>query len=129
MIGIFNTVSITYNGTTKEIFRPSEFELAKEDVYAAEYTTCTGKTIADRIGWKYSDMEIGWDTLPNDALTFLNGINGIATLTFTDLDGSHSEQFVRSGYSNIPTRLTYADGSAIWQSVKFSMRFLNVHND
>lgn len=128
MIGIINTISITYSGTTMELFRPSEFELTKEDVYAAEYTTCTGATIADRIGWKYSDMSLEWDTLPNEMLTFLNSINGVAIMTFEDVDGEHTEEFIRGEYSNMPTRITFPDGSAVWQSVRMSVRFLNVHN-
>ena len=41
--------NIYINGTA--IPKPPEFELEREDLYAAEYTSMSGKTIADRIGF------------------------------------------------------------------------------
>ena len=70
MIDIFNTITID----NEQIFRPSDFDLKREDVYAGEYTTCTGAVIADRIGWRYSDIELKYDTLPDDQMQTLDTV-------------------------------------------------------
>lgn len=123
MIGIFNTIKIN----NVEIFRPNDFEISREDVYAAEYTTCTGKTIADRIGWKYADMELSWDMLTDQMLATLSSMT-VGTLKFTDSDGEHTESIMRLGFNNTPTRFT-KNGAAIWKNVSVNVRFLDVHTD
>ncbi len=123
MIGIFNTIKI--NGT--EILRPNDFELKREDVYAGEYTTMTGKMIADRIGWKYSDMSLKWDMLPDNQLAVLAGITGTATLKFTDSDGEHTESVIRGSFGKTATRLT-KNGQSIWKDVELEIMFINTHN-
>jgi len=124
MIDIYNTITI--NGS--EIFRPSEFDLKREDVYSGEYTTCTGAIIADRIGWRYSDIELKYDTLPDAQMSVLFAMSGANTLTFTDSDGSHTETVIRLGFTNTPTRFTAYDGSVLWKDVAVNLRFINVHN-
>lgn len=123
MIGIFNTIKIN----NVEIFRPNDFEIIREDVYAAEYTTCTGKTIADRIGWKYADMELSWDMLTDQMLSTLSSMT-VGTLKFTDSDGEHTENIMRLGFNNTPTRFT-KNGVPIWKNVSVNVRFLDVHTD
>lgn len=123
MIGIFNTIKI--NNT--EILRPSDFELTKEDVYAGEYRTNTGRLIADVIGWKYADFTLSWDMLPNDMISVLTNLTGEATLEFEDSDGSHTETIIRGGFQNTPTRFTNPDGSVVWKNVNVEVRFINTH--
>ena len=125
MIGIFNT--ITVNGV--ELFRPNDFTLRREDVLAGEYTTCTGKLIADRIGWKYSDMTLSWDTLPQDMLDVLTGLSGPVQMAFTDSDGLHTETIIRGAFTNTPTRITASNGSVLWRDVAVEVRFINVHHE
>ncbi len=125
MIGIYNTITI--NGI--EFPRPSDFSIEREDVYAGEYQTCTGNVIADRVGWRYSDMTLNFDTLSNDKLQVLSAINSTATLVFTDDDGQHTESVIRTGFANTPTRYTGPDGTALWKNVSVKMRFINAHND
>lgn len=123
MIGVFNTIKIN----NVDILRPSNFELKRTDVFAGEYTTMTGATIADRIGWKYSDMSLKWDTLPHDQLMTLAGLSGAVTLEFDDSDGSHSEQIIRGEFGNTATRFTDSNGDALWRDVSVNIRFLNAH--
>ena len=125
MIGIFN--SITIDGV--QVFRPNDMPIAREDVYAGEYTTCTGKTIADRIGWKYSDMSLEWDTLTDEMLNALISLSGAFDITFTDFDGSHTETVIRDDFTSTPTRLTSFNGASVWKDVALKVRFLNVHSD
>ena len=64
MIGVFN--NITINGT--EIYRSNGFTLSREWIYAGEIVTCTGKVCADVVGWRYSNLQLQWDNLPQDQL-------------------------------------------------------------
>jgi hypothetical protein len=122
---IYSTIQI--NG--KEILRPNDFSPQREDIYAAEITTCTGATIADRIGWKYSDMTLEWDTLPQAQLEVLLSMSGEGTITFTDADGtSRTEQIVRSSAVSTASRATSADGKPVWSDVKVEVRFLDAYN-
>lgn len=124
MIGIYNTIQI--NGV--DVYRPTEFNIEREDVYSGEYTTCTGAIRADRIGWKYADTVLAWDTLPDSMLSALLSIGGAVSMTFTDKDGSHTEQVIRTQYINAPTRHTMPDGSVIWRNIELGLRFIDVHN-
>ena len=123
MIGIFETINI--NGT--EIYRPNEFDVKREDVYAGEYVSLTGKTIADRIGWKYSDMTLKWDALTDAMLQALIGLEGSFSISFEDSDGQHTEQVIRRGFTNTPTRLTGPNGAKIWTGLEMEISFLNTH--
>lgn len=121
-------VSITYRDSMLYIKRPSDFAIEREDIYAGEYTTCTGSIKADRIGWKYVDTTINCDELTEEELSFFTGMSGATTFYFEDSDGAHSEQVIRTGFSNTPTRLTLPDGQVIWKNVGISLRFIDAHN-
>ncbi|MCH4007720.1 MAG: hypothetical protein LKE59_11990 [Eubacterium sp.] len=122
---IYSTIQI--NG--KEILRPNDFSPQREDIYVAEITTCTGDTIADRIGWRYSDMSLEWDTLPQAQLEILLSMSGESTITFMGADGtSHTESIVRTSAISTASRATSSDGNPVWSDVKVEVRFLNAHN-
>lgn len=123
MIGIFETINI--NGT--EVYRPNEFDVKREDVYAGEYVSLTGKTIADRIGWKYSDMTLKWDALTDAMLQALISLEGSFSISFEDSDGQHTEQVIRRGFTNTPTRLTGPNGAKLWTGLEMEISFLNTH--
>lgn len=122
MIGVFN--SIVIDGME---FPKPDHEFLREDVYAGEYTTCTGRTIADRIGWKYSDQEINFDALTDAQAMKLAGIRGAVTLKWEDADGIHTESIIRRKFSNTPTR-SIVEGVPKWRDVSIEVSFLNVHN-
>lgn len=124
-IGNYGTITIG----SSSIFKPNEMELEREDVYAGEYTTCTGKIIADVIGWRYADIDLEWDTLPDSQLAVLTAMSGKTTLTFTDSDGTHTEDIIRLGFVGAPTRYTGYDGNPVWKDVKLKVRFINVHTN
>ena len=125
MIGVYNTIQL--NGV--ELFRPNDFAPKREDIYGAEITTCSGKVIADRVGWRYADMTLNWDTLPQAQLDVLLALAGQATLVFTDADGtSHTEQIIPTSRVWVATRLTGKDGNALWKDVSMGVKFLNAHN-
>ena len=124
-LGIFGKIMID----GRPYFRPNNFELKREDVYAAEYTTCTGKTIADKIGWKYSDMTMKWDILTNEMLATLTALAGETALQFRDSDGTHTERIIRRGFSNTPTRTTGPEGTALWTNIEMDVSFINTHTE
>lgn len=125
MIGIFNTITIN---TNDHILAPNDFTLEREDVYSGEITTCTGKTIADCIGWKYADMSLNWDYLPQTDLSIILALNGAFTLTFNDESGtSQTENVIRKNSGMTGTRFTDANGNVIWKGVSIGISFLDVH--
>lgn len=127
MIGIFNTISIN----SEIIYQGNDFTLQREYIYAAEYETCTGKRCADLVGWRYADLTIQWDTLPEEMLRYVMGLTGEAVdFTFTDeLGNSITESVIPTVISSQATRLTNPyDRSAIWKNVSLQLRFINAHN-
>ena len=117
---------IKINGT--ELNRPPEFSPKREDVYAGEYTTCLGETIADRLGWKYSDLTLQWDALPQDMVKVLIDMQGDCTIEFDDADGeTHTENIIRSSTVQLRHRNTIG-GVTWWKNVNTEVRFLNVHH-
>lgn len=126
-MGRYHEIELTYGGTVYTLYRPNNFNPAREDVYAAEYMTCTGKIIADRIGWRYSDMVMQWDAIPDDQLEALLSMSGECELTFDDEDGSHTEKIIRTGNSITATRQTGPEGTPLWFNVECGIRFLTTH--
>lgn len=125
MIGVFNTIRI--NST--DILAPNDFQPAREDVYAGEITTCTGKLIADRIGWKYADMSLEWDMLPQADLMVLIGVSGMFDFTFADVDGTTvTESAIPKSRVYTGTRYTDQNGNVVWRDVQFGITFVNTHN-
>ena len=118
---------IIING--EQIPRPPKFSPAREDIYKGNYVTCTGKTIADRIGWKYSDMSLEWDGLPQQAVDVLVNMSGVNTIVFDDLDGEIvEEQIVRSSAVALRHRYTFG-GVVIWKKVKVEIKFIGSHTE
>lgn len=100
----------------------------REDVYAGEYTNANGELIADLIGWKYSDLTLSWDTLPQVQLEKILTTSGAFELTFIDpVEGETTESVIRASAVSTKTRYTN-NGHIVWKDVSFSVRFLNVHN-
>ena len=118
---------IIING--EQIPRPPKFSPAREDIYKGNYVTCTGKTIADRIGWKYSDMSLEWDGLPQQAVDVLVNMNGVNSIVFDDLDGEIvEEQIVRASAVALRHRYTLG-GVVIWKKVKVEIKFIGSHTE
>lgn len=127
MSGIFNTISID----SEVIYRGNDFTLQREYIYAGEYETCTGKRVADLVGWRYADLTIQWDTLPEAMLSDVMALTGEEIdFTFTDeLGTSVTEKVVPTIISSQATRLTNPyDGSAIWRNVSLQLQFTEAHN-
>ena len=111
-----------------EIYRPPAFAPQMEDIYAGEYTTCTGKIVGDKIGWRYADMTLQWDALPQSMVNYLTGMDGECTLEFEDLSGTvTSEQVIRTSAVMLRNRNTLR-GEVWWLDVSVSIRFINAHN-
>ena len=95
-------------------------------MYAGEYTTCTGAIKADRIGWKYADLSLSWDALPQSEVDILLGITSGSTLTFDDMDGTQTEDIIRTSIVGLKHRYTVR-GETWWRNVTMDVRFINVH--
>lgn len=126
MIGVFN--SITINGT--EIYRGNAFTLQREWIYAGEVVTCTGKVCADVVGWRYSNVTISWDTLPQDQLQDILSLNGEAVdMTFSnERNETVTEKVIPQVISSQVTRFTDPSGNVAWRGITLELRFINAHN-
>ena len=126
MIGVFNT--ITLNG--EEIFRGNEFNLSREWIYAGEYTTCTGKRVGDIVGWRYADLSLTWDNLPQSQLQKVIGLNGSAVaMTFSnEFNENVTEMVIPTVTTAQVTRLTDPQGNDAWSGIGLTLKFINAHN-
>ena len=126
MILIFNSITIDDN----EIFRGNDFALQREYIYAGEYETCTGKRCADRVGWRYSELTISWDNLPQDQLEYLLDLNGEEVdFTFTDESGTSVTEKVRpSVIAAQASILTDPYGDKSWKNISLQLQFTEAHN-
>lgn len=116
---------ITIGGT--QLPKPPKFTPTREDIYKGDYTTCTGKRIADRVGWKYADMTLEWDGLEQDHVNVLIGMTGETSLVFDDLDGTaHTETVVRTSVVALRHRQTIG-GKVWWKGVSVNISFIGSH--
>lgn len=114
----------------EQLYRPPEFKPEREDIYKGDYTTCTGKIIADRVGWKFADMTLEWDALPQRMVDVLVGMSGACMLDFDDLDGDfHQEQIVRTSAVGLRHRYTTPAGETLWKNVSVSIKFIGSHTE
>lgn len=121
---LFNTITI--DGT--EVFRPNDFTLQRENVYAAEIETCTGKRIADLIGWRYADLTLNFDWLPQDKLSALLAIQGEVSMTFgNEIEETVTETVIVKTSAATVTRLTAPDGQVAWKGIQLEVQFINAH--
>lgn len=117
---------ITINGN--QILRPPAFAPQIEDIYAGEYTTCTGKTVGDVVGWKYSDATLTWDALPQSSVDVLVAMSGENTLSFVNPSGTTTtETVIRDSVVQLQNRNTIR-GEVWWKNVSVAIRFVNAHN-
>ncbi|MBR3171300.1 MAG: hypothetical protein IKF22_08650 [Lachnospiraceae bacterium] len=126
MIGVFNTITI--NET--EVYRGNDFALQREWIYAGEIVTCTGKVCADVVGWRYSNLTVSWDTLPQDQLQAILALNGEAVdMTFSnEQNETVTEQVIPQVISSQVTRFTDHSGNVMWKGIALELRFINAHN-
>lgn len=126
MIGIFNTITIDEN----EIYRGNDFSLTREFIYAGEIETCTGKRCADLVGWRYADLTVSWDMLPETQLGYILDLSGQEVeMTFDAEDGSSvTETVIPTAITSTATRTTDRAGNPLWKNIGLSMRFINAHN-
>lgn len=126
MIGVFNT--ITLNGD--EIFRGNEFTLSREYIYAGEYETCTGKRVGDIVGWRYADLSLTWDNLPQSQLQKVIGLNGSAVaMTFSnEFNETVTEMVIPTVTTAQVTRITDPQGNVAWSGIGLTLKFINAHN-
>ena len=126
MIGVFNT--ITLNG--EEIFRGNEFTLSREYIYAGEYETCTAKRVGDIVGWRYADLSLTWDNLPQSQLQKVIGLNGSAVaMTFSnEFNETVTEMVIPTVTTAQVTRLTDPQGNVAWSGIGLTLKFINAHN-
>lgn len=118
---------IAFDG--EEVYRPPGFAPKIEDLYAGEYKTCTGKIVGDRIGWKYADMTLSWDGLPQSMVDILIGLSGQVTFEFEAPDGTIvSEPIIRSSVVQLRNRNTIR-GEVFWKDVSMDIRFIGAHNE
>lgn len=107
--------------------RPTNFAVKREDIYGGSYTTCTGATRADRIGWKYADMDWSWPALRQVDVEKLIAIDGESTLTFDDpTSDAIEETIIRNSVVSMRNRHKF-EGEYWWSDVSCSIRFLDSH--
>lgn len=126
MIGVFNTVTI--DGT--EIYRGNNFTLQREWIYAGEIVTCTGKVCADVVGWRYKELSLEWDNLPQDQLQAILALDGSeVNVTFSNEENETvTEAVIPTVSTATVTRLTDPNGDVAWSGIKLDLRFINAHN-
>lgn len=117
---------ITINGT--DFPRPVKFAPQREDVIVSKITTMTGKILGDRIGWKFSDLTLSWDMLPQSLVEELTSIQGTAIISFDDVDGEYTEEANRQSVVQMRHRYTIG-GVYYWKNVSVDFEFVNAHSD
>lgn len=126
MIGVYNSITVN----SKTIYRGNNFTLQREYIYAGEIETCTGKRCADLVGWRYADLTINWDNLPESQFSDVLSLSGAeVNMVFSDETGtSVTEVVIPTVITSTATRLTDPMGSVAWKNIGLTLRFVNAHN-
>lgn len=126
MIGVFNTIQID----GEEIYNSNGFTLQREWIYAAEIETCIGKRCADVVGWRYSDLSLSWDSLPQDQLQKILDLSGTEVdMVFTnEKNQTVTEKVIPTVTTAQLTRMTDPQGDIAWRGVGLTVKFINAHS-
>lgn len=127
MLGVFNTITVN----NKVLYRGNDMSLEREWIYAGEYETCNGAIRGDVVGWRFKDMAIEWDTLPQKMLGQIIALSGQAVnMTFvSETEEEITERVIPKASAAEATRFTGPDGFAIWKGVKLELQFVDAHNE
>ena len=127
MIGVFNSISFGAD----EIYRGNDFTLSREYIYAGEYTTCTGKRCGDLVGWRYADLTISWDNLPQTQLDVILSLTGQEVeMTFdNERNESVKEKVIPRVIASSASSLTDPHGDPAWVDVSLELTFTEAHHD
>lgn len=113
---------ITINN--KQIPYPNGFQMKMVPNKVASITTMSGKTLSDINGWKYDNTTLQWDTLLETDLT--NLLDAISdnefSITFIDIDGSHTVNAVLESRVNTKTRFK-ENGNVVWKDIRVEISF------
>ena len=125
-MSVFKTISI--DGNT--IWRGNSMTLKREFIYAGEYETCTGKRCGDLVGWRYADVSIAWDSLPQSQLVELLALEGREVdFTFSDESNtSVTEKVIPRVISSTASRHTDPFGDPAWLDISLELSFTEAHN-
>lgn len=125
-MSIFKTIKIG----TYTFLRPNDLTFQRESILAQEYQTLSGDIKGDLVGWKYSDMTLEWDTLPQASVNALRTLqaDGAVTFKFDDSGGVQSENVLITVNTQTATRFIGYDGAPVWANLSVEVRFLDAHN-
>ena len=120
-------LNIYINGT--KLITPESFALTRNDIYAGEYTTMTGSLIADRVGWKYADLNLKWNILPDSMVQALVSMGASNTFKVEYPDGTIVEEPVRRASVVALRNRNTINGEVYWRDVSVSITFLEAHGN
>lgn len=104
---------------------PNGFTMTRVPNKVAEYTTMSGKTLADVNGWKYDKTSMEWGTLLNEHLQILlQAVNDMEfQLEFEDIDGEiKTIKAITESTVAVKTRAT-VNGKIVWKDISLSVSF------
>lgn len=123
--------NINIGGTP--IRRPDNFAPARENVYAGEYTTASGRRIMDYTGWRFSDMTLEWSALPAFSYKALSYLTVPAEMIFDFVDDdlgdptTYRENVVLTLSSSRLHPYIDNEGVTWYRDVTADVSFLDIH--
>ena len=110
---------------------PKKFEMQKTPFIVSEFTTMTGQTYADVIGWKWADTTIEWGALYPHKLEnlvwvinyALSHTDGDFRLTFKDNNNQDvTVKAIIRNFKKAKTLVKYGD-HYVWDGVSLELSF------
>lgn len=117
------------NGTSTIVPYPNDFQMKKEKIIAAEYTTLTGQVLGDVVGWRYADFTLKWDTLTDAMLQFVLAACDDASFSFTFRDPADGDKTISlTALSRATVKTRYKDyGVTKWRDIAIPVRCNDVY--
>lgn len=109
------------------IVEPIQIQIARVDNIVSLIRTQSGRTIADKRGWKYQDTVFYWGTIPEDQLQFLLPLNEF-TITFDDISGEVTANAIRKKFVGQKQRFL-KDGQVFYANFGLEVIFTDVYNE
>lgn len=114
---------------TTELPDPAGFRVEREDIYAGEYVSQTGKQFADVVGWRYAPITLTWEVLQDAELQAILSAGNAFNVTFIDPEKGEVTTAAKRTRIGATHKRRYWKEQVAWLDFSMEVIFIDAYTD